>query len=182
MPGGSEYGFSKNDQSFNCQGDPYNILEDHFNSDSEEPYVIPDSQISGRSVCRMCLPFTRTRDAVYSPNILNKTFTISSVRCKFDDTTQGKMKVQAKMIDSKEETLAEKYDSVMENSTSQDPVSQTPNTSSKLKKRKKMKQSDSLDYSFLDDDVNDMSQIKKGTEELVICQHPWPTSTMLIKA
>ena len=164
----------------------------------------------------MSLPLTRTTDVVYSPNILNKTFTISSVRRKFNDSTQGKTKVQGKMIDSKDEILAEKNDnatvenncitcsgdsnaeprkelesgdmevseecSVMENSTSQDPISQTPNTSSKSKKRKKMKQSDSLDYSFLDDDVNDMSQIKKGTEELVICQHPWPTSTMLIKA
>ena len=51
--------------------------------------------------------------------------------------------------------------SVMENSESQDPVSQTPDRSSKPKKRKKMRLSDSLDYSFLDDDVNDMySQIK----------------------
>ena len=72
--------------------------------------MIPDSQISGRSVRRMSLPLTRTTDAVYSPNILNKMFTISSVRCKFDDTTQGKTKVQAKMIDSKDETLAEKND------------------------------------------------------------------------
>ena len=102
--------FKKNDQLLDCQGDPHNNPEDRFNSDSEEPYVIPDSQVSGTSVRRMSLPLTRTTDRVYSPNMLNKTFTISSVCSEFDDTTKDQTKVQAKMIDSKDETVAEKKD------------------------------------------------------------------------
>ena len=194
----------KNDQLHHCQDDTYNNPEDRFHSDSEEPYVIPDSQITGRSVRRRSLPLTRTTDTFHSPNMLNKTFTISGVRSEFDDTTQEKTKVQSKIIDSKDETVAKKGDnaivvnnditstgdskaelrkglesqdmkvyeeySVLENSTSEDPISQTPSTNSKPRKRKKTKQSDSLDYSFLDDDVNDMySQIKnrrRGTHRL----------------
>ena len=194
----------KNDQLRHCQDDTYNNTEDRFHSDSEEPYVIPDSQVSGRFVRRRSLLLMRTTDTVHSPNMLNKTFTISSVRSEFDDTTQEKTKVQSKIIDSKDETVAKKGDnaivvnnditstgdskaelrkglesqdmkvykeySVLENNTSEDPVSQTPSTNSKPRKRKKTKQSDSLDYSFLDDDVNDMySQIKnrrRGTRRL----------------
>ena len=193
--------FKKNDQLRHCQDDPHN------NSDSEEPYVIPNSQISERSAQRMSLPSVRTTDTVHCSNKLNKTFTISSACPEFDDITHRQdidnektTETREKNIDSKDKTVVEKDDnvsivnsgimstgvskvipgkglksegmevyeecSVMENSMSLDPVSQTPDTSSKPKKRKKMRLSDALDYSFLDDDVNDMySQIKNRRRE-----------------
>ena len=59
--------------------------------DLEEPYMIPDSQISGRSICRMCLLLMRTRDMVYTHDMLNKTFTISRASSEFLAITQEKV-------------------------------------------------------------------------------------------
>ena len=208
--------FKENDQLRHCQDDPHSNTEDCFHSDSEEPCVIPNSQISERSVRRRSLPLVRTTDTVHSSNKLNKTFTISSACPEFDEITHRQdvgnektTKPRGKIKDSKDKMVVEKEEnativnsditttgdsnaipwkglksegvgvyeecSVVEISESQDPVSQTPNTSSKPKRRKKMRLSDSLDYSFLDDDVNDMySQIKnrrRETRRLSDCQY-----------